>query len=261
MKMKEYMSNPLGKGAIFPNRDMVISELNHKYERAKTKVKLFPLTVSVKNGTYFFHVKVPSGSLDGFFYDVALKFIRNKNSNDKTLDDMDFQAFSNSPSFVYTYAHVFNDKRLLANELKPKISNMVYRKNPEVKNPYNMVNFERTIYFAMLEILNRGLTNISNINEISTQYNINIFRGKIVDFDTLMKKRALLDKAQRSRDKDLKSANKENLKNLQDANLKSLEPVTVNKSSITYAKTTKSNNQSRAKSTPKSAKVGRVRKI
>ena len=68
--------------------------------------------------------------------------------------------YSNDPAFVYTHAHAFASNNLFIEELTSKMSKKAIRTEAKEKNPYNQIGYVKSIYFAYLSMINKGLNNI-----------------------------------------------------------------------------------------------------
>ena len=148
----EYIDNPMGKGSTaIANRNLIKTDLNQRYFKLIDKHKDFK-TKRIKVGEdYYFHVMIPSESERENTYDVVIKFTsldNNTFSKDLTLNRYYMSVFSNCPSFVYTYAYVYNKYQMLINDLKDKYDEIVLASNPVVKNPGEIINYDKSIYFA-----------------------------------------------------------------------------------------------------------------
>ena len=99
---------------------------------------------------YIFHVKLPSESERDNTYDVVVEFspIDKTSLSDESIINYNVKFFSNCPSFIFTYAYAYNDKGLFIDFLSKKLDELVLKNAPVVKNPMNIVNFEKSIYFA-----------------------------------------------------------------------------------------------------------------
>lgn len=116
-----------------------------------------------KNNVYYIHIKIPSETINDFYYDVVLKFYANSKVKDlgRDLSKYYVKFYSNDPSFVFTYAYVFNRAGLFVDELLSKMSKKAIRDAAKVTNPENQVGYVKSIYFAYLFMKNRNLFNIS----------------------------------------------------------------------------------------------------
>jgi hypothetical protein len=153
--LKEFLDNPMGKGSMaIPNRQMIKDDLSKRYDKLKKKKK-FEINVYKAQDEYYFHILVPSESERDNTYDVVLYFTYDENNEykyDNFLNRYFIKFFSNCPSFTYTFAYVFNQYGFLVEGLRGKYKDEVIDQGPIVRNPGEIVSFEKSIYFACLAI-------------------------------------------------------------------------------------------------------------
>lgn len=154
--IKEFMENPMGKGSTVINRNLIISDLNRRYDEL-IKTKKIQLTVYRDDSEYYFHFIMPSESERDNTYDVVLYFTFDEDASfkyDNFLNRYYLKFFSNCPSFIYTYAFAFNQYSLLIDSLANKYERDVLKYDPITRNPGEVVSYEKSIYFACKYILN-----------------------------------------------------------------------------------------------------------
>lgn len=155
--LSEYMNNPAGKGStVIPNRQLLIDDYRRRYEKIKEHHK-FDVTIYKIDEDYIFHVLVPSEDKDkDVYYDVVLQFTMHDEDfkNDININRYYVKFFSNSPSFVYSYAYVYNKNGIMVDTLKNKFNHDTLTVEPTTRNPYQIISFEKTVYFACLHIMN-----------------------------------------------------------------------------------------------------------
>lgn len=167
MTLGEYLANPYGRGSnVAPTtmiRDTVERELREDYPS--------PIVSSMfrTDNTLIFHCKLPSRTKMNIYYDVVVELdctgIDEKSR--LSISRLPFRVFSNSPSFYYTYAKVFEERNLFCTWLKKKYERVIMRKDPKVRNPSNIVGYERTIYTCMY-FLHHKYRNQTAANLLST---------------------------------------------------------------------------------------------
>lgn len=170
MTLEQYMRNPMGKGdASISNKDMIKSALDSKYNALISK---YPIRYSVYKirGTddWYIHLVIQSESARTNDYDVVFRFYNKSKSHgiqvEGTLNNYDIQLFSNSQSFTYTYAYVYNSKGLLVDCLRNKFNKKALTIPPNTRNQYNIVNYEKYIYFGAKHILTKIGLNKSSLS-------------------------------------------------------------------------------------------------
>lgn len=158
MTIKNYLDNPAGVGAAStPNRDLVRGDYQKRFEvllRNKSD-QFFGWTYKDRED-YFIHVVVPSEDKErNNTYDVVIKFTppdAQYSKNSSSIKDYNIQIFSNSPSFTYTYAYVFDKEKLLVPELKDKYKIETFDP-PTTRNPYEGISYEKSTFMAIMYIL------------------------------------------------------------------------------------------------------------
>lgn len=157
--IKEFFNNPAGKGSAILNINATKAKFEDKYNIIHKKIT--HKTFAVKNDIYIL-VNIPS-SVEGIMYDVLLKFEKNKKSLGTTILDMEMQLFSNSPSFLYTYANAYDKQKLFIRECKKKLSSKMLSDIAKTRNPYGVLSYDFSIYAALHYILSNGYTNIDDL--------------------------------------------------------------------------------------------------
>lgn len=149
--MDEYLDNPMGKGSTaISNRNLIKTDLNTRYDKLLKRHKDFKHNQYFDGVNYYIHVFVPSESERENTYDVVIELspLEDSNKIETTLKNYQMRVFSNCPSFTYTYAYVYNDNGMLIPFLRNRYKNIVLTDNPQVKNPGEVINYDKSIYFA-----------------------------------------------------------------------------------------------------------------
>ena len=182
-----YIDNPMGKGAVFPQKAMMQQTYEQKYgqvmvkEAGKFQCFLFTPT---KDGKYYIHIKVPSESLDKFYYDVVIEFYPGNNDvkAESHLRNYFCRFYSNDPSFVYTYVNAFKSQDLFIRQLSDKMSKYAIKNAAVIRNPNANIGYVKTIYFAYLYIKDHGLYNKS-LYDAGITFNIGALKSNITHAD------------------------------------------------------------------------------
>lgn len=184
--IKEFFNNPAGKGSAVLNINATKTKFEEKYNSIHKKIT--HKTFSVKDNIYIL-VNIPS-SVDGIMYDVLLKFEKTKKSLGTTIFDMEMQLFSNSPSFLYTYANAYDKQKLFIKECKKKLSSKMLSDIAKTRNPYGVLSYDFSIYSALYYILNNGYTNIDDLKMSDfLKCDLNTVLKYVKDADALQKTR------------------------------------------------------------------------
>ena len=187
--LDEYLDNPMGKGSTaIANRNLIKSDLDARYTKLLEKHKDFKHYHYHDNSNFYVHVKVPSESERNNEYDVVIQFTPTEKevTNDLNLNRYTIKVFSNCPSFTYTYAYVYNDYGLIVDFLKDKYKDITLSDNPIIKNPGEVINFEKSIYFACKYIKsNKSFMNKVSLVPISKRLMIDQFKKTIRSTDKI----------------------------------------------------------------------------
>lgn len=156
MTIMEYYNNPAGVGAaVIPNREAIRADYTNRFDKLyRTKKDLFRIDVFKDGDEYFILVVIPSEDGDrNNTYDVVVKFVpTDMSKSHPTVRAYNIQLFSNSPSFVYTYAYVFDKEELMVKELRNKFSDETFQP-PTTRNPYEGISYEKSTFMAIEFIL------------------------------------------------------------------------------------------------------------
>lgn len=273
MQLKKFLGDTfsVGKGAVKLPIDSMISKYRAKYNALRSKYSTFKFTVWYvqPGGRTIVHIKVPSTTVDNFFYDVLLELDRSGGAS--RFEDCHVKFFSNCPSFVYTYANVlynlpdpdtksnsmiidkFNQKipkdRLLVKGAEKKLGEEPVTEKPVVRNPMNLPFLDGSIYYAIFYLLdmldfrkvmyNKHVTSMSRL------------LATVDDFDTLMAKRAAQERKQRDQTRETKRITEKTFR----AKERSLNATNVRKTKAIAA--SKNQHTSKMRSTKSTSPVSR----
>lgn len=152
-----YIDNPMGTGAaVLTSREAIKRDLETRFYKLEGKGSMVPIVYKDIKGNYFFHVIVPSETDRNNTYDVIIKFEPTdgkKGETTSSLKGYNVKFFSNSPAFIYTYAYVYNQHKLIVDELKNKISHEVLTVAPKKRNPQETFGYEKSLFFAAFSIM------------------------------------------------------------------------------------------------------------
>lgn len=155
MNIQNYLTNPMGKGSSVLMLSQTRNYLDNQYREIYSRIKMTWYNLSDRY--YIAHVKIPSVSVDNLWYDVLLEFdAETIPENINVVNRANTRVFSNCPSFVYTYAYVFNKNMDLIEWCKLKYPKEILSKEPEKRNPNRLVSYEKSLYFAIKYVLSNG---------------------------------------------------------------------------------------------------------
>jgi len=118
----------------------VLDELDKNFMAIKTRITIM-FSKPLDTGTLIY-LKIPSSD-KATYYDVVLWI----NSQTRLTLDSEIKCYSNSPSFAYNFAYIFNVKgSLLFPEKYPREFALM---PPKVRNPFGLFGFDKHIYAAI----------------------------------------------------------------------------------------------------------------
>ncbi|MMZ42275.1 hypothetical protein D1872_37950 [compost metagenome] len=158
--LREFMDNPMGKGSnAIPSRQLVRDDLTRRLGTVlRHKDKKITVDIYKDGDHYFYHLTIPSESEDRRnTYDVVLEFFADELppgvKKEKNMNHYQVRFFSNSPSFTYTYAYAFDLYGFFIKELSNKYRVQVLDNPPVTRNPAEVINYEKSIFFAVSYLL------------------------------------------------------------------------------------------------------------
>ena len=186
MTLDQYIANPMGKAnAVLSTayRETIKNDYTHRFHnlmvRESGKLDYF-LYRDKEQNTWYIHIKVPSEAVKKFYYDVVFKFYADASIKDggRDLSKWYVQFFSNDPAWNFTYAYAYNQQGLTIKELYPKMDKTCMNTPAKEKNPTNIVNYAKVIYFGYLFMKERGLLKTAALGG-AEPYDIRIFHSRI----------------------------------------------------------------------------------
>lgn len=222
ISLEQYIQNPQLKSNAVLNataREAVRQDYTKRFdgilvrERGNINYKLYE---DKKNNVFYAHFKIPSETVDKFYYDVVIKFFADENiKNTEDLMNYNIQVFSNDPAFVYTYAFSFMEHDLFIQSLAPKMSKKALKKTPDEKNPYHQIGYVKTIYFAYLWMKNKGLNKLNRFKTESSRFSLVALMADIEKADNKIEERqAEGEKQSKKKSAEKKKENPQNTDNV-----------------------------------------------
>lgn len=205
MNIRQYLDNPMGKGAIIPGKQMILEDFNRRYNTL-TNNKSIQCKIYNNKDIYYFHLIIPSESERDNNYDVVIEFSPKDKTDkgDESIINYDIRFFSNCPSFIYTYAYAYNLNGVFIDFMTKKLQKEIFKKPPLVKNPNNIVNFEKSLYFACKFLMDEKKHLTKNyLKSASLKFKQKDFLYSIRDHDKIM------DEIRKAKDKLKKQKQKE----------------------------------------------------
>jgi hypothetical protein len=150
MKIDEFLKNPMGKGAIIPGKDTMLTSLDYRLKVLQDH-KDIDMQIYTRGKDVYYHFIMPTENKDrDNTYDVIIKFKETDKSDayDQTYRQYQIEFFSNCPSFTYGYAYVANLNGYFIKEFANKYEPQILKYPPVSKNPGLIFSYEKSIYFA-----------------------------------------------------------------------------------------------------------------
>lgn len=142
-----FLSSPFKQSDL--DRDVNYDSKYRSYV-STNKIKVFAMCVI--EDSYYIHIKVPSESQKNgkYEYDVVIRFFTDNPEvqAQDTLRNYYVQFFSNSPSFMYQYAYLYNKEGFLIETLYNKLDADYIDTPPEKTNSEMKKSYDKSIYFA-----------------------------------------------------------------------------------------------------------------
>lgn len=217
MILKDFLSNPVGKGDASVNASLITGSLDIKYnavynsgsDREKIEVQCFH---QPNKDIYWIWFIIPSETGRGNSYDVVYKF-SNPDPKVRTalsISKFDIQIFANSPSFAYTYAYVYAHNDLLIPELSSKLGSTFIKKSPDTRNRNQNILFDKYVYFGAKHIMTLKLLNRTVIDIKSKKFDVKYLTSNVRSLTKIMDDYHIAEEKQRQ--KKIPSKKKENTK-------------------------------------------------
>lgn len=195
MSNKQRLSDFLVKPFGTPVSSKELSDLNAKYSMLALSSGVKLHAVCVVEDSYYYHIKVDSSSQKSgrgnYQYDVIVRFFTDSPQVEKehTLDNYFVQFYSNSPSFMYTYAYVYKQNGYLIDALYNKLDPDYIDTPPAKTNASERLCYDKSIYSACRYLMDKrnhilvknGTIRLKMKSPLSFFAGINDFRSTKMD--------------------------------------------------------------------------------
>lgn len=215
MTFQQYIDNPLGKkNSVFSQKDLFRALYTDKFDKVLLREAgniNYTLYVDKEHDKYVIHIKVPSETVNKFYYDAVIYFYTDDPAShaSNNLNNYYVKFFSNDPAFVFTYLRVFLKNDLFFEDMKPKSSKLALKKDPTTKNPYEIPGYSKILYFAYLYMKSRNLFSKSLYNLHGKKYSAGELLKHIDHTDKKIAERQELgEKAAKEKTREAKEARK-----------------------------------------------------
>jgi len=149
ISMRQYIDNPYRGSAFLASRKAIKAGLQQTFIKLlrEHRTKFYAVPYVYPNGDVLFHVRVPSEEYkyNKLHYDVMFKI---ENDPTRRFSMRNVKMFSNSPSFVFTYAYVYYHDDLVIDEFANKLPIVALTVAPSVRNPVESLGYEKSTYIA-----------------------------------------------------------------------------------------------------------------
>ena len=181
----EFLSSPFGVSDI--NIKNTAIQYEEKYKKLMQSArKIYCENWTESDGMYMIHMKIPSESQDGLYYDVVVQFFTDDDqlAKQNNLERYYIQFFSNSPSFIYKYAALYKVHGYLIDTLYEKIDPEYSNILPDKANPNYKLEYDKSIYYAcrFLQDNNYNILRKTNIT-LYKKVNMVKFLRSIKDYE------------------------------------------------------------------------------
>ncbi len=175
MSISQMIQNPTGKhSAFFASRARVKAQLDVIFIKNLRKFRReFYAVPYVDDKTHdiVYYVSIPSETfyLNKIRWDCVIEI---KYDSSKSLENRDAKFYTNSPSFIYTYAYVFNQQGLIPDFIKVKMPPECLTVRPEVRNPIEARGFDKILYQALKYLTVGGCLTDAYIDKYKQRWNL-----------------------------------------------------------------------------------------
>lgn len=207
MTFAQYIDNPMGKNnAVFAARDAYRAQYMEKFDalymREAGKIKRTLYYDKVRD-IYFCHIKMPSETVEKFYYDVVIRFYTDDNAErvNSSLTNYQVQFFSNDPAFIYTYLYVFRKLDMLVMDLKGKCPKLSMTQRPVERNAYETPGYVKSIYFAYILMSRTDLFLKSTYQNFGKKYSKTALTSEVASGEAKMRERREVEAKQKAQKK------------------------------------------------------------
>lgn len=193
MYLSEFLENPVGKGdASIPNKTLIMGALSGKFDNLINSPKGAAIKMRIyRNATsdeYWFWLVIPTETQRDNTYDIVFHFFdrEKRHRRDLSIAKYDFQVFTNTPSFAYTYAYVYQQAGLLIPELADRLGREPITQSPDVRNRNQNIMYDKYIYFAARYILESKKMNRVTAEMVSKYYDEKYLKSHIRTLSQIM---------------------------------------------------------------------------
>lgn len=166
--MEEFLKKPFGNTS-----DIATRKYEPKYKKLESKIKVKGYLP--ENKYTLIHIAIPSESRENYFYDVVIQFFTDDENiaKERNYEHYYMKFFSNSPSFIYTYAALYHLNGYLIDILLYKLDPVYATKLPKVRNPSMKLFYDSSIYMACRYLVKHKLRFLTKFGNLLTVKKLN----------------------------------------------------------------------------------------
>lgn len=186
MTFNRYMDNPSSGTSVYSMREYYRNIYKNKFDnllvREQGNIKYTVYKTDNSTDTFYIHIKVPSESLSGLYYDVVIELSTQSNDlkSRPNLREYHVRFFSNDHAFCYTFAHAFNKNGLFIPILKSKMIEKCLKERGSNRNPRDDVWYVKSLCFAYYTMERYNLFNRSTLTQNSIKFVSNTLLNNVM---------------------------------------------------------------------------------
>lgn len=195
--LSEFVAAPFGRANGDLARDKKYNVMYLNYVKNNS---IYIKSYTIIEDSYYILIKVPSESQKGLIeYDVVLRFFPETKdvASESHLRNYKIQFFSNSPSFIYTYANIYYTNGYLINELYDKSDLASISKPPLKRNADMNINYDKSIYFACKHLISKQFGRLDKSGNIGQRLPSDRFFRDISSFKDMTSYSTILSEEKR----------------------------------------------------------------
>ena len=162
--IQDFVENPFGNA-----KEEKRNKLEEQYQKMKSKRDFRVEGFTTIDDNYLIHITIPSESNQSQVYDVVVLFFTDDTVIKKrtTFSNYYVKFFSNSPSFIYHYAYLYEQNGFLIDALYDKLDPSFRGVKPKQTNQSMELYYDKSIYCACRLLLDNNLILLSKLGIIT----------------------------------------------------------------------------------------------
>lgn len=245
ISVRTMVDNPSGSGSSFlASRRSIKKALDQGYSDTIHKSGRYFIAIPFMdiNGVLLYRVKVPSEDYrhNKIVYDVFIQIEAERPDAKIKPSLREIRVYSNCPSFIFTYAYVFNKLDRIIPTFKDKIPQKALTDAPKIRNPVETLGFEKSIYYACRYLLDNQCLSNGYIRRFARRLDVRVeeeLKRSIVDPEKIVSlcqySRSLQIKDRKKIDQRKRSDRADELKNYEKLQKQNYKSKTIGRPKIT----------------------------